>query len=110
MNWRNITNELDNRIKKMTERATASETETTGALQALKSDLEKMKGELNLMVENKLEFLTRNIDSQTKRLKGNYEALTEALEETNKELINNFKDKVVTIKAMVAAFFQKTEE
>ena len=69
-----------------------------------------MKGELNLMVENKLEFLTRNIDNQTKRLKGNYEALTEALEVTNKELINNFKDKVVTIKAMVAAFFQRTEE
>lgn len=75
----------------------------------MNKDLERLKFELTDIIESKFEFITRNLDNQTKQLKLNYDTLTAALQKTGDELIDNFKEKVFQVKTMTATFFAKIE-
>ena len=46
---------------------------------------------------------------ETKSLKTTYDDLMDSMRKTNKELLGNFKDKVTTIKSMVATYFAKID-
>ena len=68
-----------------------------------------MKFELSDVIDSKFEQIIRNLDLETKSLKGTYDELSDSLRKTNKELLGNFKEKVTTIKSMVATYFAKID-
>ena len=68
-----------------------------------------MKFELTDIIESKFEFITRNLDNQTKALKTNYDTLPASLETTGDNLIESFNEKVKSVQLMSATFFAKIE-
>ena len=71
--------------------------------------MEKLKFELNDVIDAKFEQIQRNLDMETKTLKSTYDTLSSSLQKTNKELLGNFKDKITLIKSMVATYFAKID-
>ena len=71
--------------------------------------MEKLKFELNDVIDAKFEQIQRNLDMETKTLKSTYDTLSASLQKTNKELLGNFKDKITLIKSMVATYFAKID-
>lgn len=62
------------------------------------------------MIDTKFEFINKSVDGTMKNITGTFDEMSGALKKTNAELNNNFKDKVHTIKSMVATFFAKTDK
>lgn len=104
-----LSEKFEARFKKFAERQTANENETSTALSTLNATLDNLRAEMGSMVESRLDFLSKNIEKQTTRLKQTYEELNVAVAKKLSELDANFQDKVLTIKSMVAAFFEKTD-
>ena len=86
-----------------------AEKETNQSLSLLSKEIEKLKYELSDVIDSKFEHIQRNLDTETKQLRSTYEELSADLSKTHKGLLATFKEKVVTIKSMVATFFAKTE-
>ena len=76
---------------------------------SLAKDLEKLKFELQDIIDSKFEYIVKSIETQTKQLKANYDELSGHLRKTGNELNDNFKEKVVNVKSMVATFFAKVD-
>jgi hypothetical protein len=72
-------------------------------------DLEKLKYELQDVIDSKFENINRNLETETKTLRETYDKLSSSLKVTNDEINNSFKGKVNTIKTMCATFFAKIE-
>ena len=108
-NFESVNTRLTERCQKLSDRLVILDQETNNSFAAMNKDLERMKFELTDIIESKFEFITRNLDAQTKRLKESYDTLTAKLEKTGEELNQSFLDKVFEIKTMSATFFAKIE-
>ena len=71
--------------------------------------MEKLKFELSDVIDSKFEFITKNLDNETRQLRATYEELSNCLRDQNKDLLSTFKEKITTIRTMSATFFAKTE-
>lgn len=75
----------------------------------LSKELEKLKYELGDVIDNKFEFITKNLELETKKLRETYEELSADLSNVNQSLIVNFKENSIKLKAMCASYFAKCE-
>ena len=101
---------FDDAVKRLSERMNVTDSENQSSFQSVQKDVEKMKFELTDVIDSKFEYISKNVESQTKSLRSTYDTLSSSLFKTNDELNNNFKEKVVAIKSMVATFFAKVEK
>ena len=97
------------RFTKITERQTYAEKEINQNIQLLSKELEKMKYELQDIIDSKFEHITRNLEMETRNLRETYDKLSSSLQVTNDNLNESFQTKVNTIKTMCATFFAKIE-
>jgi len=108
-NYTEINKKFDEKIKHATDRMNATDTDNMGRFNSLHKDLEKLKFDLTDVIDSKFEYIVKNIELQTNQLKKTYDDLSSSLKETGKDLNDNFKDKVVHIKSMVATYFAKVD-
>lgn len=108
-NMTEINKRLEEKFKRLLDKQNYSEKETSQSLSLLSKEIEKLKYELSDVIDSKFEHIQRNLDTETKQLRTTYEDLSGELSKTHKGLLTTFKEKIVTIKSMVATFFAKTE-
>lgn len=109
-NQADITKELEEQVATITERQDTTEQENTAAFISLAKDIDKQKLDITEMIDTKFEFINKSVDGTMKNITATFDEMSSALKKTNAELNNNFKDKVHSIKSMVATFFAKTEK
>jgi vancomycin resistance protein YoaR len=109
-NFTTVNKKFDDKVYKLQERINVTEADNQANLVQLQATLEKLKADLTDMIESKFDYISKNVESQTKQLKETYETLSTSLQKTSEELNDSFKDKVVFIKSTVATFFAKVEK
>jgi type I site-specific restriction-modification system R (restriction) subunit len=78
-------------------------------LSLLSKEIEKLKYELSDIIDQKFEHINRNLDRETKNLRTSYDELTSSLTTTSKDIMENYKKKMLELKGMIATFFAKTD-
>ena len=100
---------LTERLSKILERLNFTEREINQSLQILSKEIERIKYDLNDHMDTKFEHIMHNLDKETKTLRETYEELSTNLRLTSQTISQSFKDKMLTIKSMVATYFAKID-
>jgi hypothetical protein len=61
------------------------------------------------LLETKFDFINKQVDASLKKINNTFEDLSTKLNYTNDSLNESFRDKITTIKSMVATFFAKID-
>ena len=73
-------------------------------------EIEKLKFELGDMIDQKFDFIQKNVETQSKSLSSSYEEVETNLKKTEKEILVNYRDNFTKMKGMVATFFAKIDD
>ena len=62
------------------------------------------------MIDQKFDFIQKNVETQSKSLSSSYEEVETNLKKTKKEILVNYRDNFTKMKGMVATFFAKIDD
>ena len=62
------------------------------------------------MIDQKFDFIQKNVETQSKSLSSSYEEVETNLKKTEKEILVNYRDNFTKMKGMVATFFAKIDD